>query len=175
VNIEAADDIYGFFYRADGKLLRTSLPFYIGRVIGMAGALLVRDIMTKTLRTVRPNSSVLDAVQKMNKFNIGSILVVDGRRPVGIVTERDILRRVVELSMEPSIVKVSDIMSHPVVTINPDATIEEAARLMTAKQIKKLPVVQEDGVVGIITTMDIMKAAPRMMDLFGELSQTRRP
>jgi len=141
----------------------------------MAGALLVRDIMTKTLRTVKPNSSVLDAVQKMNKFNIGSILVVDGRKPVGIVTERDILRRVVELSMEPSIVKVSDIMSHPVITINPDATIEEAARLMTVRQIKKLPVVEEDGVVGIITTMDIMKAAPRMMDLFGELSQTRRP
>lgn len=139
----------------------------------MAGALLVRDIMTKTLRTVKPNSSVLDAVQKMNKFNIGSILVVDGRKPVGIVTERDILRRVVELSMEPSIVKVSDIMSHPVITINPDATIEEAARLMTVRQIKKLPVVEEDGVVGIITTMDIMKAAPRMMNLFEELSRTR--
>jgi len=175
LNIQAADDIYGFFSHADRKLLRTSLPFYICRVIGMAGALLVRDIMTKTLRTVKPNSSVLDAVQKMNKFNIGSILVVDGRKPVGIVTERDILRRVVELSMEPSIVKVSDIMSHPVITINPDATIEEAARLMTVRQIKKLPVVEEDGVVGIITTMDIMKAAPRMMDLFGELSQTRRP
>ncbi len=140
----------------------------------MAGVLLVRDIMTKTIRTVRPNSSVLDAVQKMNKFNIGSILVVDGRRPVGIVTERDILRRVVEHSTDPSIIKVSEIMSHPVVTINPEVTIEEAARLMTAKQIKKLPVVEEDSIVGIITTMDIMKAAPRMMNLFEELSRTPR-
>ncbi|MEM3941825.1 MAG: CBS domain-containing protein, partial [Candidatus Bathyarchaeia archaeon] len=62
----------------------------------MAGVVLVRDVMTKNVKVVRPDSSVREVVATMNKFNIGSIVVVQGDRPVGIITERDILRRIVE-------------------------------------------------------------------------------
>jgi len=133
---------------------------------------MVRDVMTKAVKTVRIDSNVREAVQKMNKFDIGSIVVVDNRKPVGIITERDILRRIVEQSIDPSIVKVREIMSQPIVTVDSDTSIEEAARLMAKKQIKKLPVVENDRLVGIITSMDIMRAAPMLFSLLEELLRT---
>lgn len=138
----------------------------------MAGVFTVRDVMTKAVKTVKVNGNVKEAVQKMNKFNIGSVVVVDGRRPVGILTERDILRRIVEQCIDPSIFKVKDIMSSPVETIDPDINIEDAARLMTKKGIKKLPVVEDDSLVGIVTSMDLMRAAPELVDLI-EINYTR--
>ena len=67
----------------------------------MAGIVLVRDIMSKDVKVVRPDSSVKEVVATMNKFDIGSILVVQGKRPVGIITERDILRRIVQPCLAP--------------------------------------------------------------------------
>jgi CBS domain-containing protein len=139
----------------------------------MAGVLLVKDIMTRAVKTVRIGSSIRDAVSKMNKFNIGSIVVVEGRRPVGIITERDILRRIVEQSIDPSVVKVSEIMSHPLVAIGPEASLEEASRLMTKKQIKKLPVKENGKLVGIVTSMDVMRAAPKLVSLLEDLLRIR--
>ncbi len=135
---------------------------------------MVRDAMTQAVKTVGTNASIEVAVRKMNKFNIGSVVVVDTerRRPVGIVTERDILR-LVERYPEPLIVKVKQVMSQPVVTIDSETSIEEAARLMAKKRIKRLPVVEEDRLVGIITSSDIMKASPRLVSLLMELSQIR--
>jgi len=139
----------------------------------MAGVLMVRDVMTKAVKTVRIDSTIREVVQKMNKFDIGSIVVVDDRRPVGIITERDILRRIVEQYIDPSIVKVNEIMSQPLMTVDPDASIEESARLMAKKQIKKLPVVENGRLVGIITSMDIMRAAPKLVSILEELLRTR--
>ncbi len=138
----------------------------------MAEVFMVRDVMVRAVKTVKIDTNVKDAVRKMNKFNIGSIVVMDGRRPVGIVTERDILRRIVEQSIDPSIVEVRVIMSHPAITIDPDASIEEAARLMVKKGIKKLPVVENERLVGIITAMDFVRAGPRCVDLLEDLLQT---
>lgn len=134
---------------------------------------MVRDVMTKAVKTVRIDSTIREVVQKMNKFDIGSIVVVDDRRPVGIITERDILRRIVEQYIDPSIVKVNEIMSQPLMTVDPDASIEESARLMAKKQIKKLPVVENGRLVGIITSMDIMRAAPKLVSILEELLRTR--
>ena len=125
--------------------------------------------MTRGVKTVRVDANVREAVRKMNKFDIGSIVVMQGRRPFGILTERDILRRIVEPCIEPSIVKVKEIMSHPVVTIKPDVNIEEATRLMVRKRIKKLPVVENDALVGIITSMDLMRAGPKLIDSLEDL------
>lgn len=135
----------------------------------LSGVLLVRDFMTRAEKTVRIDANVREAVKKMNKFNIGSIIVMQGRRPVGILTERDILRRIVESFLEPSLIKVKEIMSHPLVTIKSDVSIEEAARLMTKKRIKKLPVVENDRLVGIITSTDLMRAGPKLVYLLEDL------
>lgn len=130
---------------------------------------MVRDIMTKAVKTIKVGANILEAVRKMNKFNIGSLVVVDGKRPVGILTERDILRKIVDQSIDPSVVRVKEVMSSPLVTVSPDVGVEEAAGLMAKRGIKKLPVVEDGRLVGIVTSMDVMKTAPLLVDLIEDL------
>ena len=140
----------------------------------MSEVLLVREVMTTNVKTVRPFSTVKDVVRKMNKFYIGSVLVVEGERPVGIITERDILRRIVEQGYDPAVVKAKEIMSTQLVTISGDVGVEEAARLMARNKIKKLPVVENEKLVGIVTSMDVMRANPKIVSLLEELLKTKR-
>ena len=140
----------------------------------MSGILLVREVMTTNVKTVRPFSTVKDVVQKMNKFGIGSVVVVEEGRPVGIITERDIMRSIAEQFFDPSVVKVKDIMSTQLVTISGDVSVEEAARLMATRKIKKLPVVENEKLVGIVTSMDVMRANPKIVGLLEELLKTKR-
>ena len=140
----------------------------------MSGILLVREVMTTNVKTVRPFSTVKEVVQKMNKFGIGSVVVVEEDRPVGIITERDIMRNIAERFFDPSLVKVKDIMSTQLVTISGDVSVEEAARLMASRKIKKLPVVEDQKLVGIVTSMDVMRANPKIVGLLEELLKTKR-
>jgi len=139
----------------------------------VTGILLVRDFMSKNVKTARVDASAKEIVRKMNKFRISSIIVVRGKKPVGIVTERDILERIVEPCMEPTAVKAKDIMSTPVISISPEVSIEDAARLMAAKKIKKLPIIENGKLVGIVTSMDLMRASPKLVNLIEELSRTK--
>ena len=140
----------------------------------MAGALLVRDFMSKNVKTVRTYSTVKEAVAKMNKFKIGSIIVMQGDRPVGIITERDILERVVEPCVEPTVISAKEIMSSPIISTSPDVSIEDAATLMSAKKIKKLAVIENGKLIGILTSMDLMRASPKLISLMEELSRSKR-
>jgi len=139
----------------------------------VTGILLVRDFMSKNVKTAKVDASAREIVRKMNKFRISSIIVVRGKKPVGIVTERDILERIVEPCMEPTAVKAKDIMSTPVISISPEVSIEDAARLMVAKKIKKLPIIENGKLVGIVTSMDLMRASPKLVNLIEELSRTK--
>ncbi|UCD72647.1 MAG: CBS domain-containing protein [Candidatus Bathyarchaeota archaeon] len=140
----------------------------------MSGTILVRDIMTRSVQTVGVSASVREAVLKMNKYRIGSIVVIGRGKPVGIVTERDILERIVEPFIDPRTIGVKEIMSSPVVTIPPDTSIEEAATLMAKNGIKKLPVMEDERLVGIVTTMDLMRAGPRLINVLEELLRVSR-
>ena len=135
----------------------------------MAGTVLVRDIMSKEVKVIRPDSSVKEVVATMNKFNIGSIVVVQGARPVGIISERDILRRVVEACLAPDTLTARQVMTSPVVTIRETASIEEAAELMAKKRVKKLPVLTQENLVGIVTFTDIVAKVPTMLSIMEEL------
>ena len=135
----------------------------------MEGALLVRDVMTENVRTVRPNSTITEVVRKMNKFEVGSVVVVDGEKPVGLITERDILRRVLEVTLAAEAMKAREVMSSPLVTVGDEVTIEQAARIMADRRIKKLPVVKEGKLVGIVTSTDIVRSQPRMFELLGDI------
>lgn len=136
----------------------------------MAGILLVRDVMAKDVRVVRPDTSVKEVVAVMNKFDIGSIVVVQGERPVGIITERDILKRIVEPCLDPETVTARQIMTSPVVTIDENASINEAAKLMAKKGIKRLLVTRnKDELMGIITFTDIVTKVPDMLSILEEL------
>jgi len=136
----------------------------------LAGIVLVRDVMSKNVRVVRPDSSVKEVVATMNKFDIGSVVVVQGERPVGIITERDILRRIVEPCLAPETLTARQIMTSPVITIDENASINEAARLMVKKGIKRLLVTRNnDELVGIITFTDIVTKVPDMLSILEEL------
>lgn len=135
----------------------------------MSGFILVRDIMSRNVKTVRTDDTVLDAVKKMNKFNIGSVVVTSNGRPVGIITETNVMQRIVEPRLDAGTVWTKDIMSSPLITIEETATVEEAAKVMADKQIKKLPIVKEDKIQGVVTTSDIVRASPTQLGILEEL------
>lgn len=140
----------------------------------MASILLVRDVMSKDVRVVRPDTTVKEVVATMNKFNIGSIIVTQADRPVGIITERDILRRLVEQCLAPETLTARQIMTSPVTTINENTTIEEAAKLMAKKRIKRLPVTNNNKLVGIVTFTDIVTKVPTLLSILEELVRPHR-
>jgi CBS domain-containing protein len=135
----------------------------------MSGIILVRDIMAKNVKTVRTDDSVHDAVVKMNKFDVGSVIVTNNNRAVGIITSKNILNRIVESRLDASTVRAKDIMSSPLITIEPDAPIEDAAKLMAQKRIKKVAVMDKDKIIGIVSTSDIVKANPTQLGILREL------
>ncbi len=135
----------------------------------MAGIVLVRDVMSKDVRVVRPDTLVKEVVATMNKFNIGSIVVVQGERPVGIITERDILKRIVEPCLAPETLRAREVMSTPIVTIRDINSIDEAARIMARKRIKRLLVMEDEKLVGILTFTDIVTQVPTMLGILEEL------
>ena len=135
----------------------------------MATIVIVRDVMSKEVRVVRPDTTMKEVVATMNKFSIGSIIVVQGGRLVGIITERDILTRQVEPCLAPETLTARHVMTSPVVTINENASIEEAAQLMARKKAKRLPVMSDGKLVGIITYTDIVFKVPAMLSTLEEL------
>jgi CBS domain-containing protein len=135
----------------------------------MDSGILVRDVMSKNVKTARPNSTINEVVRKMNKFEIGSIIVTDGEKPVGIITERDILRRVLEVNMASEAMKAKEIMSSPILTIESQATTEEAATLMNSKRIKKIPVLEDGILIGIVTSTDIVRSEPKMVETLSSM------
>jgi len=135
----------------------------------MAGIVQVRDVMSKDVKVVRPDTLVKEVVATMNKFNIGSIIVVQSDRPVGIITERDILKRIVEPCLAPETLRAREVMSSPVVTIRDTVSIDEAAKIMARKRLKKLLVMEENKLAGILTYTDIVAQVPNMLGILEEL------
>jgi CBS domain-containing protein len=135
----------------------------------MSGFIIVRDIMAKNIKTVKPDDSVHAAVQKMNKFGIGSVIVISSGRPIGIITETNVMMRIVGPRMDPATVWVKDIMTSPLVTIEQTAAVEEAAKIMADKNISRIPVTNGKKLVGLISSTDIVKANPTQLGILDEL------
>ena len=106
---------------------------------------------------VAPTVSVSDAVAEMNRHRVGSVLIIDAGRLVGIFTERDVLRRVVGAGIDPGRTLVADVMSRGVITISPDTTIDETMRIFTEKRCRHLPVLEDGRLVGTISIGDITR------------------
>ena len=109
------------------------------------------------VHSVAPTLSVYDAVSEMNRHRIGAIVILDGTRLVGIFTERDVLRRVVGAGIDPKTSLVADVMSAGVITIAPDATIEQTMNIFTEKRCRHLPVVNGGQIAGVISIGDITR------------------
>jgi CBS domain-containing protein len=117
----------------------------------------ILDRKGRTVFSVTPTMSVADAVAEMNRHRVGSVLVLDSNRLVGIFTERDVLRRVVGAGVDPRTTRVADVMTANVITISPEATVEETMVLFTEKRCRHLPVLDQGRLVGTISIGDITR------------------
>ena len=116
----------------------------------------VKDFMTKGVLTVDEEKTIFEAAELMSQKEVGDVVVLKGEIPRGIVTERDFVRRVVakKTSLDA---KISDVMSKPLITISPEASLKEAARKMVNRGIRRLPVVEQHKLVGIIVVSDFAR------------------
>lgn len=116
----------------------------------------VNQFMSKNVLTADKSTSLQEAAQNMAKLNIGCVIVTENSNPIGIITERDFVTKVAAEG-RPLFTEISEVMSSPLITIDPEETIWEASEMMKEKLIHKLPVKENDKIVGIITTTDIVK------------------
>jgi len=135
----------------------------------MAGLFSVKDIMVKDVKRVRADTSVQEVVATMTKYDISSVVVAQKDKPVGLVTHKDLLTKVLQSRIPPADLVAREVMSTSPVTIEEETSLEEAAKLMTKKGLKKLIVVRNDKLVGIVTSMDIIKAEPKLVGLLEDL------
>ena len=122
--------------------------------------------MKKNVITINAYDSVFDACNKYKEFKVGCLVVTEGESCVGIVTERDLIERTICDSRDPKATKVNEIMTTDIKTVHALDTVEKAIEIMEEFNIKKLPVVVNEGIVGIITVTDISKARPDLSKRF---------
>ena len=133
----------------------------------------IKEVMVKNVITVRTNISAYDAVKLMNENRIGCLVVVHDKEVVGILTERDLLERVLGSCRDSKETMVSEIMTRQVKVGKPDMQLVEAARVMFENQIKKLPIVDGKQLVGLVTLTDIAHVAsvdPKTIEIVEALS-----
>jgi len=125
----------------------------------------VKEAMTEKVLTTTATTTVAQAARVMAERGVGSIVIVKGKKPIGILTERDLLMKVVAADTKPSTIRVGKVMSSPVLTVNPDVEITDAARTMVKNKIRRLPVVEKGKLIGIITASDITAISPELIDV----------
>ncbi len=130
----------------------------------------VGDVMVKRVIVINADVNVKEAAKVMNDNEIGSLIVVEEDKAVGILTERDLLKKIVATAADPEKVKVRDIMSSPLVVVDPDANLEDAIRLMFEVKVKRLPVVKHGQLVGLLSLTDACRLQPQMIQLVKELA-----
>jgi len=133
-------------------------------------SLKVEDVMVREVMTIDDNATVKEAAEVMNKFEIGCLIAIKKGKAMGIVTERDLLKRVVAEAKDATKTKVKEVMSSPLVVVEPNMDLEEAVRLMFQMKIKKLPVVDGKRLVGLVTLTDIARFQPQMIKILKQLA-----
>ncbi|MCS7096597.1 MAG: CBS domain-containing protein [Nitrososphaerota archaeon] len=139
-------------------------------------SLKVEDVMIRDVVTIDANSTVREAANVMSKMGIGCLIVIRRNKAVGILTGRDVLKRVVAEVKDAEKTLVNDVMSSPLITVKPHVDLEEAVRLMFSMNIKRLPVVDGERLLGIVSLTDIARCHPHIMKLLKQYAAdyTRR-
>jgi CBS domain-containing protein len=126
--------------------------------------------MVKEVITLDDESTTKEAADIMNKFEIGCLIAVRKGKAVGIITERDLLKRVVAEAKDANRTKVKDIMTSPLVVVEPNMELEEAVKMMFQMKIKKLPVVDDKRLVGLVSLTDIARFQPQVIAILKQLA-----
>ncbi len=162
LDAEAAgrDDLVTYFREA--QVVQAGMAERAKELLGIGGVapeteelLLVAEVMTPEVVTIEPSASIADAAKRMIQQEKGPLPVVEGDRPVGMVTDRDIIARVVAEERDPGSLTVGDIATRELVTIGSDQDVDEAARLMDEHQLDRILVVEGEKLVGIISEADL--------------------
>lgn len=136
--------------------------------------MLVKDVMHKNVVVAKSDVTIKEASKVMTKYSIGSLIVLKDDKIVGIITEGDIVQSVSKgLDLEGT--AIEDIMSKNIITIDPEKTIEDAVDLMVQHKIKKIPVVEEGKIKGIITASDIVVVEPKLIASISNLISLKLP
>jgi len=122
--------------------------------------------MVRKVITAPKNSTMEEAVKLMNEHEIGCLIVTEESRAVGILTERDLLKRVLAKSENLKRTRVEDVMSAPLISVEPDVQIGDASRLMFEKNIKKMPIIKKDKLLGLVTLTDILRIQPQLIKMY---------
>jgi len=142
-------------------------------------SLCVKDVMARRVLLVEASYSAKNAARMMSKFGVSSLIVSSEGDVVGILTERDILTRIVASGQDPEQVEVGEIMSEPIIVVNPDTPLEQAVQIMLMERIKKLPVMEKDEgkirMVGILSMTDIVRIQPHLIENLKNLTQKDDP
>ncbi len=126
--------------------------------------MLVKEVMVENVITASPEINMVEAAKIMSDNNIGSLVIVKDESLAGLITDRDILIKVVAKGKDIQSTKVGDVMSKEVIYVKPDLDVEDAAEIMTENNVKKLPVIDNDALLGIVTATDILTAHPKIME-----------
>ncbi len=131
--------------------------------------MLVKDVMSSPVITVDEDATVDKAAQLMADGRIGCIIVTSKEgKPLGIITERDFVTRVLAKNIKPSKLTAKEVMTSPLITIDPDETLSEAARRMSQLNVRRLGVVYKGGLVGIISSKDVLAVTPELLEIMQE-------
>jgi CBS domain-containing protein len=140
--------------------------------IGLRTKMLVKDVMSSPVVTLNENEASNKAAVVMDKNDLGCVIVTNkAGNSIGIITERDLVIRVLAKNLKPDTVKAKEIMTTPLVTIEPDAAITEAARRMNRLDIRRLGVIYKGNLVGIISSKDILGVMPELIEIIQEKSR----
>lgn len=137
----------------------------------------VREIMSRPVLTADADLDVFTGANLMISRNVGSLIVMRDSHPIGILTERDLVKKVVSKAADPTKVKVGEVMNAPLIKIDPDASVRDAAIQMLKAQVKRLPVISNDGkLLGIITDTDLVlgSASVGLGDILSDLIEMHR-
>jgi CBS domain-containing protein len=134
----------------------------------MTKEVIVKEAMKANPVFVGPKLTVLDAAKLMKKKKIGNVIVVEDKQPVGILTESDILKKVVAEGKTPNKILVEDVMSTPIIVIDPYVTLDAAMKTMGKCNIRRLPVIEKGKLIGIITQRDISRISPILHEISQE-------
>jgi CBS domain-containing protein len=130
----------------------------------------VREAMTRGVICVDANDTVEEAAEVMKRNDIGGVIVTKGGEGLGVITERDIICKVVAMKKDPSAIKVGKVMSSPLITVKPSMSIDDAAKIMRDKDVRRLVVFDKDRIIGVLSEFDIVKIEPTLHLLIREQS-----
>jgi len=132
-------------------------------------SLKVKDVMVTNIITIEAGATARKAAELMNRNDIGCLIVVDDNKPIGIVTERDMIKRILLQLRDPRRTRVSYIMSKPLTTMSPETDLRVAVNLMNERRIKKLPVVEDGRLLGLLSITDIVRSLAYFEHVVGSL------